>query len=86
MSGLPSVIIVHKSEGGYRVSVRGRFGGGFATTRAGVPSDVAPFVAAQIQRYSMSNPHGGSLIAPPEIRDLIPEAMRDMPARKKAGA
>jgi hypothetical protein len=82
MSGAPSKVIVYRSAGGYRVEVVGRFGGGFTTTRAGEPADVAPFVAAQMQRYAVTNPHGGSLIAPPEIADLIPEGLREVAARE----
>lgn len=81
MSGAPSTVIVYKSGGGYRVNVAGRFGGGFSTTRAGSAADVAPFVAAQMQRYAESNPHGGSLIAPPEIAELIPETLRLVPPK-----
>ena len=81
MSGAASRVIVYKSAGGYRVEVAGRFGGGFATTRTGDPPDVAPFVAAQMQRYAVTNPHGGSLIAPPEIADLMPEELRQVAAR-----
>ncbi len=76
MSGARAMVIVHESAGGYRVHVAGRFGGGFATTRPGSPADVAPFVAAQMLRYASTNPHGGQLIAPPEIADLIPENLR----------
>jgi hypothetical protein len=76
-----SAVTVYKSAGGYRVNVAGRFGGGFSTTLAGAPADVAPFVAAQMQRYALSNPHGGYLIAPPEISDRIPEHLREVAAK-----
>lgn len=82
MSGSASLVTVYKSVGGYRVNVAGRFGGGFSTTRSGGPAEVAPFVAAQMQRYALSNPHGGSLVAPPEITDLIPEALRMVAPRE----
>ena len=83
MSGQASVVTVYKSVGGYRVTVSGKFGGGFSTTRPGTPADVALFVAAQMQRYAMSNPHGGSLVAPPEILDLVPEMLRTVAGRAK---
>jgi hypothetical protein len=82
MSGAPSIITVYKSGGGYRVTVAGRFGGGFATTRSGDPAEVAPFVAAQMQRYAQTNPHGGSLVAPPEIANLIPANLREVLPRR----
>ncbi len=74
--GANSVVIVYKSAGAYRITVAGRFGGGFSTTRSGTPADVAPFVAAQMQRYAASNPHGGTLVAPPEIMELVPASLR----------
>ena len=81
MTGSPSRIIVHKATGGYRIHVAGRFGGGFSATQLGSPTDVAPFVAAQMQRYAVSNPFGGAVIAPPEILDLIPEDLRRIAGR-----
>ena len=81
MSGGKSRIMVHATAGGYRIHVAGRFGGGFAATRPGTPAEVAPFIGAQIMRYTLSNPLGGYLMAPPEIMDLIPEDLRSIEPR-----
>lgn len=37
--------------------------------------------ASMMQRYALSNPEGGDLMAPPAVLELVPESLRSVHAR-----
>lgn len=82
-----ATIVISKRGPGYVSSATGKFGGGHGGARAGLTAyDAATHAAGLMQRYSVGNPEGGDLMAPPEVLDLVPEQLRSVPAREKSDA
>jgi hypothetical protein len=76
-----SVIISKRGEG-YISTVQGKFGGGHSGARAGLtPYDAAAQAANLMIRYAQCNEYGGTLMAPPEVLELVPEHLREIPAK-----
>ena len=72
-----STVIISKRGSGYIASVIGKFGGGHSGFRCGLtPYDAAARAAQLMNEYSVSNPEGGDLMAPPEVLELVPEHLR----------
>ena len=42
------------------------------------PEDAALYAARIMVRLALSNPEGGSLMAPPEVLTLVPEHLREV--------
>jgi hypothetical protein len=75
----PSTVIITKRGEGYISTVSGRYGGGHKGARAGLtPYDAAATAARLMLEYSQSNPEGGTLMAPPEVMELVPEHLRSI--------
>lgn len=82
-----ATVVISKRGEGYISAATGKFGGGHSGARAGLtPYDAAAHAAGLMQRYAVSNPEGGDLMAPPEVLDLVPEQLRSVPAQDKSDA
>ena len=74
-----STVIITRRGAGYISTVAGRFGGGHQGARCGLtPHEAAAHAAGMMLRYSATNPEGGSLMAPPEVVDLVPAHLREI--------
>ncbi|MDP2218491.1 MAG: hypothetical protein Q8J68_14535 [Methanolobus sp.] len=72
MEKQPSSIIIYKRGGGYYADVTGHFGGGYSGAHAGdTPEEAALFALREEGRYIKTNPLGGTMHAPEEIRKAI---------------
>ena len=79
---MKSTVIIQTRGEGYISNVSGRFGGGHQGARAGLtPYDAAATAAKLMVEYSQTNPEGGSLMAPPEVLELVPAHLREIEAR-----
>jgi hypothetical protein len=79
-----SLVIVRRRGPHYITDASGKFGGGFRGAGATTdPAQAACFAASMVARYSISNPDGGDLIAPPEVLALIPARLHDIPEKGK---
>ena len=73
-----TVIITARGEG-YISTVSGQFGGGHQGARAGLTAyDAAATAARYMIEYGQPNPDGGSLMAPNEVLELVPEHLRNI--------
>lgn len=78
-----TTVIIAKRGQGYISTVQGKFGGGHQGARCGLtPYDAAAAAARYMIEYAQSNPEGGSLMAPPEVLELVPEHLRNVPANQ----
>lgn len=74
-----TTVIIQKRGAGYISTVQGRFGGGHSGARAGLTAYDAAARAAQLMiEYAQGNPEGGSLMAPPEVLELVPIHLRSI--------
>jgi len=74
----PTVIIT-KRGAGYISTVYGQFGDGHQGARCGLtPFDAATKAAQLMLRYAASNPEGGSLMAPDDVKSLVPEHLHEI--------
>jgi hypothetical protein len=74
-----TTVIITKRGAGYISTVSGRFGGGHKGARAGLtPYEAAARAATLMLEYAQTNPEGGTLMAPPEVLDLVPEHLRSV--------
>jgi len=70
---MKSVVVIERRGTSYIASASGKFGGGYQGASAGnTPDEAAIFASREILRYGRGNPEGVSLIAPPEVADLVP--------------
>lgn len=77
-----STVIIEKRGTGYTCTVSGKQGGGYQGTRAGLdPQAAAAFAAREMIRYAQSNDEGGDLMAPDEVKSLVPEHLWSIPAK-----
>lgn len=74
-----STIIVYARGAGYVADVAGEHGGGPRGLRIGLTAqDAAIYTSRLMLQYAANNPEGGELVAPDEIRDLVPEHLRSI--------
>ncbi len=74
-----TTVIITKRGPGYISTVSGRFGGGHQGARAGLTAYDAAATAARLMiQYAQSNPEGGSLMAPEDVLELVPEHLRSV--------
>ena len=76
-----TTVIIEKRWNGYVATVNGRFGGGFTGRRCGVDAEsAAAFAAKTMLEYASlsSNPDGGTLMAPRDVLDLVPDHLRSI--------
>jgi hypothetical protein len=72
-----STVIIEKRGDGYISTVAGKFGGGHQGARAGLDPQAAAATASRLMiQYAQSNAEGGDLVAPAEVRELVPEHLR----------
>lgn len=77
-----TTIIITKRGEGYISTVSGKFGGGHQGARCGLTAYEAAAAAGRYMiEYAQSNPEGGSLMAPPEVMELVPAHLRSINAR-----
>lgn len=81
---MKTTVIITKRGAGYISTVHGQFGGGHQGARCGLaPFDAAAKAAELMLQYATSNPEGGSLMAPPEVKEHIPEHLHEIPGNGK---
>jgi len=72
MEKQPSSIIVYKRGDVYICDVTGCFGGGFSGAFAGrTPEEAGLFALTQKARYIDTNPKGGNMHLPQEVKEAI---------------
>jgi hypothetical protein len=77
-----STVIITKRGAGYIAQVSGAHGGGFRGVRVGLTADEAAARAAGLMcDYAQTNKEGGDLMAPPEVKALVPEHLRSVAGR-----
>ena len=70
-----SLVIIYKRGNSYFANVSGCFGGGYQGAHAGdTPEEAALFAIREKQRYIATNPEGGEIFAPAEVREAITAA------------
>jgi hypothetical protein len=75
MEKMPSSVVVYKRGDGYICDASGCFGGGFSGADAGnTPEEAALFALAQKGRYIDTNPKGGDIYLPKEVREALEAA------------
>lgn len=62
-----TTITLTTAPGGYRITVAGRFGGGYDRQIKGDAAAAAGILRQEIGRYLDTNPEGGDYHAPPEV-------------------
>jgi len=78
---MKTTVIIRKRGDGYISDVSGKFGGGHSGARAGLtPYDAAARAAFLMVHYAQNNDEGGSLMAPPEVLELVPAHLREIAA------
>lgn len=77
---IKSTVIIYKGrDGTYFMDAHNGIKMGAQGARAGLTAhDAAVTGARTILKYTMDNPLGGSLIAPPEVMALVPEHLHDI--------
>lgn len=76
---MKSTVIIYKRGQGYVMDCHGQHGGGHQGSRAGLtPQEAAVSAARAMMRYALNNPEGGSLMAPAEVLELVPEHLHDI--------
>ncbi|MBU2527710.1 MAG: hypothetical protein KKC03_14025 [Bacteroidetes bacterium] len=69
-----TIVIYRRSNGYYYCDAHGCFGGGYSGAFAGIaPEAAAIFAAREKGRYIDTNPTGGSMILPREVRSALAE-------------
>ena len=72
-----SLITVRKSCGVFLLDATGRFGGGYRRLQVGATErEAANHAIGAIRCYSLHNPEGGDLVAPPVVMALVPAHLR----------
>jgi len=63
-------------------TARDHLGGGHQGARCGlIPFDAAAKAAALMLQYAATNPEGGTLMAPDEVKSLVPEHLHEIAAQ-----
>lgn len=76
-----TTVLIRKRGKGYISDVVGRAGGGHQGARCGLqPHEAAASAARLMLEYAQTNPEGGSLMAPPEVMELVPVHLREIAA------
>ena len=72
MKKIASTVIIYKRGASYYCDATGCFGGGYTGAFAGNTAEAAGLFALREKgRYIDSNPFGGTLSAPAEVREAI---------------
>lgn len=71
-----SITIIH-APNGYRLTVSGRFGGGYDRSVNSSPAEMAGILRREIGRYIATNPDGGDYYAPTEVIEAMEQGTVD---------
>jgi DNA-binding PucR family transcriptional regulator len=78
-----TTVIIKKRGEGYTSTVSGKHGGGHQGARCGLTAyDAAATAARYMIEYAQSNDEGGDLMAPAEVLELVPQHLRNIPAKE----
>ena len=76
---MKSTVIIYKRGQGYVMDCHGQHGGGHQGSRAGLtPQEAAVSAARAMMKYAATNREGGTLMAPPEVLELVPAHLHDI--------
>jgi len=76
---MKTTVIIVKRGAGYISTARGQFGSGHQGARCGLtPFDAAARASELMLQYAASNPEGGTLMAPDEVKSLVPEHLHEI--------
>jgi len=82
---MKTTVIIAKRGAGYISTVNDQFGRGHQGARCGLtPFDAAAKAAALMLRCAASNPEGGTLMAPDEVKSLVPEHLHEIAGNGQA--
>lgn len=83
---MKTTVIITKRGAGYISTVHGQFGGGHQGARCGLtPFEAAAKAAELMLQYASSNPEGGSLMAPDEVKSLVPDHLHEIAGNGQPG-
>jgi len=83
---MKTTVIIKKRGVGYICTVYGQFGDGHQGARCGrTPFEAAVKAARLMLRYAANNPEGGSLMAPDEVKSLIPDHLHKIAGNGQSG-
>lgn len=68
---MKSSITIITTPNGYRMTVSGRFGGGYDRSVKASPAEMAGILRREIGRYVATNPDGGDYFAPPDVIEAL---------------
>lgn len=68
---MKSAITITTAPNGYRLTVSGRFGGGYDRSVKASPAEMAGILRREIGRYIATNPDGGDYYAPTEVIEAM---------------
>jgi len=76
---LKTTVIIYQRGAGYVVDYNDKDGATKMGARVGLtPEDAAITAARLMVRLALNNPEGGSLMAPAEVLELVPEHLREI--------
>jgi len=76
---MKTTVIIIKRGKGYVRTARNQFGGGHQGDRCGLtPYDAAARAAELMLQHAATNPEGGILMAPDEVKALVPEHLHEI--------
>ena len=72
-------LIIYRRGAGYVMDSNDHKGALKLGVRIGLtPEDAALYAARIMMRLALDNPEGGSLMAPPEVLELVPKHLREI--------
>lgn len=76
---MKTTVIIYQRGAGYVMDYNDKDGAAKMGARVGLTPEDAALTAARIMvRLALSNPEGGSLMAPSEVLGLVPEHLREV--------
>jgi len=76
---MKTTVIIIKRGVGYISTARDHLGHGHQGARCGLtPFDAAARAAELMLQHAASNPEGGTLMAPDEVKSLVPEHLHEI--------
>jgi|GEM_PF-1878658 len=76
---MKTTVIIIKRGAGYISTARDHFGRGHQGARCGItPYDAAARAAELMLQHAANNPEGGILMAPDEVKSLVPEHLHEI--------
>lgn len=76
---MKTTVIITQRGSGYIATVPHRFGAAHRGARIGLNAYAAAATAARLMiQYAQSNPEGATLMAPPEVLELVPAHLHEI--------